>query len=99
MQMSSPLKQRYLKANGTMEESKSPLRRGSGSVSKGRGNSPAKSHNPNWRVDEHFANVARNREAAGLDKLRSSPRANSPVVMQTRKAKKKEKHASEFKIS
>ena len=57
LQMSSPLKQRYLKANGTMEESKSPR----GSVSNERGNSPAKSHNPNWRIDEKHRIVARNR--------------------------------------
>ena len=92
VQMSSPLKQSYLQANGTMEESKSPLRRGRSSLSRGRSASPTKSHNPNWRVDQKHQTAARNRELKGLPASfhgnSSSPRAQSPVTMQTRKKKK-----------
>ena len=86
--MSSPLKQSYLQANGTMEESKSPLRRGRSSLSRGRSASPTKSHNPNWRVDQKHQVAAHNRERAGLSGAFGSPRANSPTMMQTRKQRK-----------
>ena len=99
VQMSSPLKQSYLQANGTMEESKSPLRRGRSSLSRGRSASPTKSHNPNWRVDLKHQIVDRNRAMAGLSGLRSLSRAQSPAAMLTRKQKKKQNQTSEFNIS